>query len=304
MIASESLVECYGRRIARRFRTDSAKTLFAKTVSKDPIVISNVVITAPTGRWTERPAPEDAFSVHVVMTPLPRLRTRASGRHINVGPLQPGDICLVDLGTSPISLIQDPLESVRIQINQRTLDDLAYDHGRRPIQGLRPTFGVRDPILHGLSAAILGQSDIYGSGDQLFLGHVALALFTHLAQAYGVALEAEPVRGGLTPSQFRRARELMTSRLAEGVSVPELAETCGLSASYFSRAFRQSAGVPAHRWLMNERVERAKGLLEDRTLSLPEIALACGFSDQSHLTRVFSLCEGQTPGRWRRIRAD
>jgi AraC-like DNA-binding protein len=59
-------------------------------------------------------------------------------------------------------------------------------------------------------------------------------------------------------------------------------------------------GVAPHRWLINRRVELAKDLLRDRETSLSEIALRCGFADQSHFTRVFTRWAGVSPGAWRR----
>jgi AraC family transcriptional regulator len=66
------------------------------------------------------------------------------------------------------------------------------------------------------------------------------------------------------------------------------------------------ARVPPHRghgaanWLLKHRIEVAKEKLHDRRLSLSEVALACGFADQSHLTRVFTRTVGVNPGAWRR----
>jgi transcriptional regulator GlxA family with amidase domain len=60
-------------------------------------------------------------------------------------------------------------------------------------------------------------------------------------------------------------------------------------------------GIPPYRWLTKMRVERAKELLKDPRCELAEIALHCGFVDQSHFTRVFSRSEGYSPGRWRRL---
>lgn len=298
-----SEVEAYGAAVARRFRTNVATTFFAKTISKDPIAISMLNLAAPTGRWTETPDPEAAFSVHVVMAPLPRLQTWIEGRHAKLDPLKAGDICLFDLSTSPISLIQDPLDTVRLHFSQRTLDDLAYDRGQRS-SSLRATFGAHDPALHGLSSALLSRLRLYGGSDPLFLDHVALAFHIHLAQTYGELRGEQPLRGGLAPWQLRRARELMLAKLSEGVGLAELAGECGLSASYFARAFRHSVGVTAHRWLMNERVERAKDLLRYSALPVAEIAVACGFTDQSHFTRAFAFREGHPPARWRRLHLD
>jgi AraC family transcriptional regulator len=299
-----SQVDLFSEAVARRFRTKAVRTVFANTISKDPIAISSIDMPAPTGRWTEKPAPESAFAIHIVMAPLPRMQTRIERRWAKIDPLNIADVCLFDLSKSPITLIRDPLASVRVHISQRTLDDLAYDRGQRSIAGLQETFGDRDPVLHGLSCAFLQRQQLYGDADPLFFDHVALAFHNHLAQVYGQLPNLAKLRGGLAPWQLRRARELMLSRLSGKVAIAELAEVCGLSASYFARAFRRSAGMPAHKWLMKERIERAKELLLNSSTSLPDVALACGFADQSHLTKVFSLTAGRTPARWRRERLD
>jgi AraC family transcriptional regulator len=301
-LAEQSAIDLYRNEVARRFRTETVKTVFANTVSRDPIAISNIILPEPSGRWTETPRPESGFSIHVVMAPVQRVQTLIEGRQTKLDPFATGDICLFDLSVSPIVLIEDPMDSMRIQISNRTLDELAYDRGRRPVGGLRPTFGGHDPVLHGLCLAFQFRLKIYGDSDALFLDHAALAFHAHVAEVYGQLRCGQCDRGGLAPWQLRRVRDLMMARLPEGVTIAELASACGLSVSYFSRAFRRSTGGTAHRWLMDQRIERAKTLLLQNDLPVVEVALACGFTDQSHLTRAFLVKEGQTPGRWRRLR--
>ena len=109
-----------------------------------------------------------------------------------------------------------------------------------------------------------------------------------------------PLKGGLAPWQEKRALQMMAANLDGNVRLRSLAHEVGLSISQFSRAFRKSAGVPPHQWLLQRRVEAAKPLLKDRRLSLSEVALSVGFTDQSHFTRVFSAVVGMPPGLWRR----
>ncbi len=117
------------------------------------------------------------------------------------------------------------------------------------------------------------------------------------------------VTGGLAPWQIRRTQALMEARLEARLTTSELAAAVRLSKSHFATAFRQSFGEPPHLHLMKRRVERARHLMRTTDASLPEIALACGFSDQSHLSRLFRRLDGDTPSRWRRrartaLRAD
>jgi transcriptional regulator GlxA family with amidase domain len=105
----------------------------------------------------------------------------------------------------------------------------------------------------------------------------------------------------LTRLQERRVTSRLLDDLAGDTSLSELAALCGLSRSYFLRAFKQTVGMPPHRWLLMHRVKRAKELLRGTTMSIAEIAFTCGFADQSHLTRVFSKACHISPGAWRRL---
>lgn len=131
------------------------------------------------------------------------------------------------------------------------------------------------------------------------LAHVALALRAILSFPAPREETGAP-RGGLATWQERRAIAFMDERLDQSFPVSDVADACGLSVNHFSRAFRRSTGKPPHRWLLDRRIERARTLLRDTALSLADIALACGFAEQSHFTRVFTRTVGMPPGAWRR----
>jgi transcriptional regulator GlxA family with amidase domain len=92
----------------------------------------------------------------------------------------------------------------------------------------------------------------------------------------------------------------MRERLAEGVSINELAQACGLSTGAFVRGFKKSTGISPHQWLLFKRVDLAIDLMEDPVISLAEIAFNAGFSDQSHFSRIFTQRMGVAPGAWRK----
>ena len=141
-----------------------------------------------------------------------------------------------------------------------------------------------------------------GDGTAMFSDFIALAFFAHIVRAYGnVSADRRYARGGLAPWQLQRTRDFISANLAGDPSISQVADECGLSPSYFVRAFKQATGVPPHRWLTKQRVERAKELLREPARGLSDIAQLCGFVDQSHFTRVFSRSEGYSPGRWRRL---
>ena len=109
-------------------------------------------------------------------------------------------------------------------------------------------------------------------------------------------------RGGIAPSALRRVREHIDRNLGEHIEIADLATLTGLSPCHFSRAFKQSMGMPPHRYLISRRVEEAARLIESTDRPMFEIALDVGFSDQSHFTRVFSSQVGESPSQFRHQR--
>jgi AraC-like DNA-binding protein len=119
------------------------------------------------------------------------------------------------------------------------------------------------------------------------------------------AAKADPPRrvrmgSGLAPWQLRRAKEMLCADLSEDVSVKSVAKTCGLSVCQFTRGFRICTGKPPHEWLVGTRIEAARDLLAKSDMPLAEIAVMCGFSDQSHFSRVFRRFIDESPAAWRR----
>lgn len=107
---------------------------------------------------------------------------------------------------------------------------------------------------------------------------------------------------GLTRWQVELALRLLLNDSGSGHSLKQIAAHCGLSRSYFEKAFKVSLGEPPHRWLVRQRIQRAGKKLEQTNDSVSSIALSCGFTDQSHLTRVFGAIVGSSPAAWRRQR--
>lgn len=166
----------------------------------------------------------------------------------------------------------------------------------------RPRLMFEDPRLQHI--VLLCATECAGDAESNALYRDGLSVL--LATALGL-LEPAPARavqrGGLTPRQLRRVTELIEDRLADTVSLRELALHADLSQSYLCRAFRASTGCSPHQWQTATRVERAQQLLLEGDLPLAQIASSVGFTDQAHFTRVFSRAKGETPGAWRRSRA-
>jgi len=109
--------------------------------------------------------------------------------------------------------------------------------------------------------------------------------------------------GGLATWQAKRTLAYVEANLASKMEIDDLANLVALSRSHFSRAFKRSLGFSPMEYVVVRRVERAKAMISGTREPLAEVALACGFADQSHLNRRFRDIVGISPGRWRRSNA-
>ncbi|MDY0885919.1 helix-turn-helix domain-containing protein [Dongia soli] len=139
--------------------------------------------------------------------------------------------------------------------------------------------------------------------SSLLYGQKDVALHTRPRLGLLGALKNLPpkttVYGGLSPRTMRRVCEYIEQHFSERIQIAELAGIASLSIYHFARQFRVSAGVTPHIYITRKRLEVARTMLTQTDLSVTEVALAAGFSDQSHFTRLFRHFVGTTPARFR-----
>jgi AraC-like DNA-binding protein len=135
-----------------------------------------------------------------------------------------------------------------------------------------------------------------GKLDTTLLMQPRIDLLEDLSRRFTI----QPPRGGLAPGALRRVTEYIDSHLCEDVALESLAVHAGLSTFHFARAFKQSVGMPPHRYLLQQRVKRAEELLKQTEQPLTAIAQSLGFADQSHFSRSFHWLVGLAPSEFRR----
>ena len=111
----------------------------------------------------------------------------------------------------------------------------------------------------------------------------------------GVILESG---GRLARHALREVEEYIHTHLDQNIALADLANVAHLSEFHFARLFKQTTGLPPHQFVIYQRVERAKRLIAAGRLSLAQIAIEVGFSDQSQLSRHFKRLVGVTPKRF------
>jgi AraC-like DNA-binding protein len=178
-------------------------------------------------------------------------------------------------------------------LSQRLGEDIDLD------QAANPHLLVSDPRMMGLARLIAEECDNPDPLHQLYGDGLSLALLIGFLK-----LGRKPAqrRGKLSEKQLARVVGYIEENCLRPVRLQELAQLTDLSQSYFSHAFKASTGVAPHQWQVRARIERVKAMLAGGKLSLADIASIAGFSDQSHLTRVFRKHTGETPAIWQRSR--
>lgn len=97
----------------------------------------------------------------------------------------------------------------------------------------------------------------------------------------------------------RRAQSFIDGRLAEEVTLEQVAQEVAMSPYYFSKVFKQVTGETFIDYLTRTRVERAKQMLAEEAASVKEASFAVGYSDPNYFSRVFKKVTGMTPTEFR-----
>jgi AraC family transcriptional regulator len=161
---------------------------------------------------------------------------------------------------------------------------------------LIPQCSIDDPVIQQLALALKLEIQTGCLSGRLYGELLGTALAARLAQRYAVSKPTLELKAnGLPQSQLQRVIDYIQANLSQDLAILDLAILTSMSESHFSRSFKQSVGITPYQYLMQQRVERAKQLLEKRSIAISTIALDCGFANQTHLTKVFRQMTGMTP---------
>jgi AraC family transcriptional regulator len=187
------------------------------------------------------------------------------------------------------------VEFSTIAICPTLLDRTTQELMPRKIE-LIPQLAIDDPVIQQLALALKLEIQTGCMSGRLYGELLGTALAARLVQNYAVSKPTiEFKASGLPQSQLTRVIDYMKANLTQDLSILDLATLTGISESHFSRSFKRSVGISPYQYLMQQRVERAKQLLEQQSRAISTIALDCGFANQTHFTKVFRQMTGMTP---------
>ncbi len=165
-----------------------------------------------------------------------------------------------------------------------------------------PLLGERDPRIEQIGLLLKEEIEAEGLlGGRLYAESLATALAISLIRDHSslgrkAARKAARERGGGLPRRaLKEVIDYIGANLEKDLTLAEMAGVTHMSPYHFSRLFKESTGLTPHRYVIERRVQRAEELLGSSALPIAEIALLCGFANQSHLNRHFKRLLGVSP---------
>lgn len=260
----------------------------------------------------ERPEPrlflptpvEDAFSIIYLHRPLEDYHRKRGATHVFQGRFPAGAATYLDMRSAVETSVSGTVDATQIYFTRDLLDQFSEENDLKKVEGLQVEAETSDVVIGQLLRTMSILDHLAPTSRSQLVEQMINCFLAHFALRYCQMAPAVSTGSGLAPWQERRARDIIEAQFDTSLSVSDLARECRLSESRFAQAFKKSFGMPPHAYMIGVRISRAKDMIRSGGTGLAEVALRCGFSDQSHLARVFSRSVGMSPSQWRRQNED
>jgi AraC family transcriptional regulator len=220
-----------------------------------------------------------------------------AGRHERGGVRIHGQFCVVPAGSTTRWTLTRPARSLLLRLAPESMRESADAMGLgAPGADLAPAIHVRDPQIERIGWMMQAEDHDAYPGGRLFADSLAAALAARLLALQTRRAAAAP-RRALPAWRLRRVIEYVEAHLDRDLALAELAGVAGFSPSHFKALFREAAGMPVHRFVLERRVERARTRLLEGGASVTEVALETGFAHASHLARCMRRLLGTSPSQ-------
>lgn len=188
----------------------------------------------------------------------------------------------------------------------RLTDEFVRNVARETVVGdcdritLKPEFQAQNPQLESISTMLLNEFQQGSLSNHLYIDSLSNILAVNLLRQHATTRPHLPTyKGGLPSRQLRHVLDYIDANLDQDIKLVSLANLLDMSQFHFSRLFKQAVGLSPYQYLIQQRVERAKQLLKRTDRLITDIALDCGFSSHSHLSKQFRQLTGMTPKAFR-----
>jgi AraC family transcriptional regulator len=221
--------------------------------------------------------------------------------------IRPGISCVCPVGTfEKASGTTSPIECLHIYMPPTLVGGNALaDYDIDPAKAeLSYTGAVEDPKLYKLAMAFHGAlKDGIEAPERLYLDGMQAALAAYLMEKYSIDRWVRPGKSpDLESDRLRRVLDYIEAHFADDIGLSELSSLAGISDYHLARVFRETIGIPPHRYVNFRRVQEAQKWLEKSQMSVSEVASMMGFASQARFTRVFRNLTGLSPREYRAVR--
>ena len=240
-------------------------------------------------------------SVFISLAPRPIEYVQIQDGKTHTGLYQKGEILITPANTPLFVRWKGEENCLQIKLTTEFIQNIARETLNKDPQRLEllPAFQIRQTHLEAIAMMLFSEfQDNYN--NKLYVDSLTNVLAVNLLRHHTVSKPQVPTyEGGLPPGQLSHILDYIDTYLDRNIKLADLAQLLDMSSFHFSRLFKQSIGITPHQYLSQQRVEKAKQLLKQTDRLITDIALECGFSSHSHLSKQFRQVTGITPKAYR-----
>ena len=212
--------------------------------------------------------------------------------------LRSGDVIITPAGGPKRWQHVEDAAGIVLRLSPAYVGKVAAEEFGVPAAGvaIQDNFGTRDGYVEEMAIRLLRCLEGESVASRIYVESLTNQLSLHLLKHYaapGVAPDKFPTK--LSQGKLRRAIQYIEDNLHRELALSDIAAVVAISPGHFSHAFRQTVGLPPHRYVLNRRVERAKSLLRDSDVPIGEVAHRIGCSSPSNFSVLFHRATGMTP---------
>ncbi len=245
---------------------------------------------------------EGEHAIFISLAPRPIEYVQVQDGKTHTGLYQRGDILITPANTPLFVRWSGDEDCLQIRLTTEFMDSIARETLNRDPECLEllPEFQIRNPQIEACAMMLLTELQQEYVDNGLYLDSLTNVLAVNLLRHHTASKPRLPIyEGGLPPRQLSQVLDYIDTYLEQNIKLADLAQLLDMSQFHFSRLFKQSIGITPHQYLSQQRVERAKKLLKTTDRLIIDIALECGFSSHSHLSKQFRQFTGMTPKAYR-----
>ncbi len=242
------------------------------------------------------------FMIVIYKRGVAEMSRRSSGQW-HSGTVEPGVMSILTRGEQSQWRWDKPIDVSHLYLSQAAVARVAGEVFERDIKDIDiyDQVSAKDPVLPSLVAMLEHELKEEGPGGKCYVEALKIQVCIHLLRRYAnIIFREDRAYGRLSSAQCGLLVQYVKENIDQSISLEDLAGLTHLTVFSLIRKFKNEFNCSPHIYVMRQRIEHAKRLLARQDMPLKAIAASSGFSDQSHMTRLFRSSFNMTPTEYRR----